>query len=160
MDSGASPILLYESNVFVTASLSRRRAMEHSPLSQEIQECIAECLNCYCTCTQTAMNQCLEEGGDHVQPEHFRLMTNCAQICKTSADFMLGSSPLYAEVCSVCADVCDACAASCERIGGMEDCAQVCRGCAESCREMGEVGRGKAEAAPRRSPETPATPRM
>ena len=122
----------------LAALIVRRLAMEHPSLSQDIQECIAECLNCYCTCTQAAMNQCLEEGGDHVQPEHFRLMVNCADLCRTTADFMLSSSSTYAEVCSVCADGCDA--------------------CAESCREMAEAVEGRTQNESRESSETPAPP--
>jgi len=133
--------------------------MDHTPLSQNTQECIAECLNCYCTCTQTAMIQSLEEGGDYVRAEHFRLMVNCAEICKTAADFMLSNSELQAEVCSVCADVCDACGESCERVGDLDECAQACRGCAESCREMANAVGSQSET-PRPSPETPARPRM
>lgn len=110
--------------------------MENTASYEDMQECIAECLDCYSVCTQTAMNQCLEEGGDHVRPDHFRLMINCAEICRTAADFMLSSSSLHTEVCAVCADVCDACAESCERVGGMEECAEACRSCAESCRQM------------------------
>jgi hypothetical protein len=126
-------------------------------LGEDIQECIAECLNCYCTCTQAAMNQCLEEGGEHVQPEHYRLLTNCADLCRTTSDFLLSSSPMQSEICAVCADVCDACAESCDRVGGMEECAQACRGCAESCRELAEAGEETALEPPSRpSPESPA----
>jgi hypothetical protein len=81
------------------------------------------------------MNQCLESGGKHVAPDHFRLLINCAEICQTSANFMLSASAFSNPICRVCAEVCDACAKSCEQIG-MEDCARVCRECAQSCRQM------------------------
>jgi hypothetical protein len=86
------------------------------------------------------MNHCLEEGGEHVAPDHFRLMMNCAEMCQTSANFMLSGSALSAQVCRVCAELCDACAQSCEEIEGMEECARVCRECAESCRRMAGSG--------------------
>lgn len=82
------------------------------------------------------MNQCLETGGDHVAPEHFRLMINCADICRTAADFMLSSSRLHGQVCAACAEVCDACAVSCENLGDMERCVRACRECAQNCRAM------------------------
>ncbi len=82
------------------------------------------------------VNYCLEMGGPHVAPPHFRLMLDCAQICQTSADFMLRNSALHARTCAVCAEVCDACAQSCEQVGDMERCVEVCRRCAESCRRM------------------------
>jgi hypothetical protein len=110
--------------------------MQHQ-LSQDMQNCIDECLQCYQTCTREAMNHCLETGGKHVEPNHFRLMMNCAEMCRTAADFMLSGSALHVRVCAVCADVCDACAENCEQIGDMDDCAQACRRCAQTCRQMG-----------------------
>ncbi|HZW21310.1 four-helix bundle copper-binding protein [Noviherbaspirillum sp.] len=106
--------------------------------SSAMQHCIDDCLHCYRTCLQTAMNHCLEAGGRHTEPEHFRLMMHCAEICRTSAEFMLGSSPLHAPVCAACAEVCHACAQSCEQIGEMDECVQACRACMESCRQMAE----------------------
>lgn len=110
--------------------------MQSMTMSQEMQRCIDSCLMCYRTCMQMAMNDCLEEGGDHLQPEHFRFMMNCAEMCKTAADFMLSGSRLHTSVCATCAEVCDACAQSCDVISGMQDCARICRECAESCRRM------------------------
>ena len=43
-------------------------------MSPEMQSCIDECLSCHSTCLSMAMNHCLEAGGRHVEPEHFRLM--------------------------------------------------------------------------------------
>ncbi|MFL6624456.1 MAG: four-helix bundle copper-binding protein [Sulfurifustaceae bacterium] len=101
-----------------------------------LQECIDNCIACHRVCLEMAMTHCLEHGGKHVAPEHFRLMINCAEICRTAADFMLSRSPLHRQTCAVCADVCDACAGSCEALGDMDDCVRACRLCAESCREM------------------------
>jgi hypothetical protein len=104
--------------------------------SSEMQKCIDDCLHCYKTCLQTAMNHCLETGGNHLEAQHFRLLMNCAEICRTAADMMLGNSPVHTYVCAACAYVCDACAASCERVGDMEDCAAACLICAQSCHAM------------------------
>lgn len=79
---------------------------------------------------------CLQLGGKHVEPAHLQLMADCAQICRTSADFMLRGSPRHALTCRACAEICEACADDCERIGDMADCVQACRRCAEACREM------------------------
>lgn len=102
----------------------------------DMQACIEACTHCHQVCLQTAMNHCLVMGGQHVEPEHFRLLMSCAEICQTSANFQLGSSTFHPRVCDVCAEVCEACAADCERIGGMEECVRACRACAESCRKM------------------------
>jgi len=106
------------------------------PINQQMQQCIDECLNCHRVCLHEAMNHCLEVGGKHLEPTHFRLMINCAEMCQTSANFMLSGSPYHKLTCGVCAQVCEACAQSCEQIGNMDECVQVCRSCAESCQEM------------------------
>lgn len=107
-------------------------------LSQEMQNCIRECLQCYEVCRREAMNHCLETGGKHTEPTHFRLMISCAEICRTSADFMLVNSPVHARICAACAEVCAACAANCEQVGDMDECVHACRRCEESCRRMSD----------------------
>src|SRR3954447_26737858 len=104
--------------------------------SQDMQSCIDACDYCHRMCLQSAMNHCLETGGEHVEPTHFRLMMNCAEICQTSANFMLSDSNYHAQVCGVCAEICDACAESCDQLEGIEDCAEACRECAKHCRNM------------------------
>lgn len=104
--------------------------------SPHMQQCIDECLRCYQTCLGMAMTHCLEQGGKHVEPKHFRLMIDCSEICRTAAAFMLSGSHLHAKICGACAEVCDACAQSCEQVGDMDECVQACRRCAESCRRM------------------------
>jgi hypothetical protein len=101
-----------------------------------MQDAIKSCLDCHAMCLRIAMTDCLQRGGAHVRAEHFRLMINCAELCQTSANFMLSSSPLHGRVCAVCAEACDACARSCEQVGGMEQCIEACRECAKSCRSM------------------------
>jgi len=104
--------------------------------SQDMQSCIEACDRCHRMSLQEAMNHCLEAGGKHVEPAHFRLMMDCAEICQTSANFMLSSSSHHAQVCRICAEICDACAESCDKLDGMEDCAKACRDCARQCRTM------------------------
>jgi hypothetical protein len=75
---------------------------------------------------------CLEVGGEHPAPDHIRLLQDCAEICQTSANFMLRVSDFHGSTCEVCAE-------DCERFTDdemMQQCAQSCRSCAESCREM------------------------
>ena len=104
--------------------------------SGELKSCIDACQRCYTTCLQTAMRHCLEVGGEHTAPKHFRLMMACAEICRTSATLMLIGSPSHQMQCDLCAKICEECAADCERIGGMEDCVTACRACAKECRHM------------------------
>ena len=104
-----------------------------------LQECIGHCSGCANLCQDTVAH-CLDLGGAHAAREHIVLLLDCADICRTSANFMLRGSALHTQVCGVCAEVCERCAADCERIGPddevMRHCAEVCRRCAESCRAM------------------------
>ena len=75
----------------------------------------------------------------HAEPNHIRLMMDCAEICQTSANFMLRGSDLHHLTCAACAEICDRCAADCDRMSDdprMAACAEECRRCAESCRQM------------------------
>ncbi len=104
-----------------------------------IEQCISDCSDCYRSCTETVV-RCLEMGGKHAAPDHIRLMLDCAEICRTSAGFMMRGSPLHERVCGVCADICERCAADCDGLSEdepeMADCAATCRRCARTCREM------------------------
>jgi hypothetical protein len=102
----------------------------------EMRQCIDVCLECYGVCLSSAMHHCLETGGEHVAPPHFRLMMACAEMCRTSAHFMLIGTEHHRHTCAECAEICEECARDCERLGGMQDCVEACRRCAESCRKM------------------------
>jgi len=111
---------------------------------QNLQECINNCLNCHKICLET-IEQCLEMGGRHSAAAHIKLLQDCAQICLTSADFMIRMSNFHQQTCGVCAEICRRCAEDCEQIAEgddfMKECAEVCRRCAESCREMSGLAR-------------------
>lgn len=112
--------------------------MSHSKVSSKMRECIQECTSCHDICLES-VTHCLEMGGEHAKPAHIRLLLDCAEICQTSANFMLRTSDFHAQTCGVCAEVCERCAKDCERFTDdqmMQQCAQVCRSCAQSCREM------------------------
>jgi hypothetical protein len=104
--------------------------------------CIQNCLDCHRACVQT-LTSCLQQGGEHAEADHVRLMLDCAQICQTAADFMLRGSALHAHACSACAEVCQACADDCGRMASdlrMKACADTCQHCADSCRDMAATG--------------------
>ncbi len=106
--------------------------------SGNMQQCIDECLKCHAICLDT-VTYCLEQGGKHAKASHIRTLLACAEICQTSANFMLLGSELHTRTCAVCAEVCEQCAESCEQMGAdarMKACAEECRRCAEICRQM------------------------
>jgi len=108
-------------------------------LSDDMRDCITNCSDCHNICVETATH-CLEMGGEHAAADHIGLLLDCAQVCATSADFMLRGSTFHPQLCGVCAAVCEQCAIDCERLAGGDDvmlrCAEACRRCAESCRKM------------------------
>ncbi len=103
---------------------------------RKMTECIDACLDCHKVCLGMAMTHCLETGGEHVRPRHFRLMFDCATICATTADFMMHKSQFHREMCSLCANVCEACATDCEKLDGMDECVEASIACAKSCAAM------------------------
>src|SRR3546814_9126834 len=88
------------------------------------QSCIELCQKCHDTCLETLVGHCLPMGGKHVEQTHVRLMLDCIDICRTSADFMHRSSPMHTLTCAACAEICEACAKSCDAVGDMDACAR------------------------------------
>jgi hypothetical protein len=104
----------------------------------DLRRCIDDCLNCHRVCLGMTPYS-LETGSHHAGAEHVRLLLDCAEICRTTANFMLRRSSLHAHTCAVCADVCTRCARACEKLqddARMQACAEVCRRCAESCKQI------------------------
>ena len=88
----------------------------HQGMSQEMQECVRNCMDCHRSCLETAMH-CLGMGGQHAEQSHMRIMLDCAEICQTSANFMIRGSEFHPRTCGVCSEVCLRCADDCERVG-------------------------------------------
>jgi hypothetical protein len=105
-------------------------------LPENVRRCVEECLRCHGICLGTASNHCLEMGGAHVAPPHFRLMLACAEVCRGAAALMLTNVPFQKDACRLCADICVACADSCSKLEDMDECVSECRRCADTCRAM------------------------
>lgn len=111
--------------------------MHHESMTTaDMKPCIEDCSQCHQVCLQTAMNYCLTTGGKHVEPEHYRLVMNCAAICQLASDFQLSGSAYCKELCELCATICEACAKSCEALGEMKECVAACKKCAKSCKDL------------------------
>jgi hypothetical protein len=106
-----------------------------------MKECIEACKACGEECEKMLFGHCLEMGGEHLEPEHVKLMADCIDICNIATKLMLRNSEFSADVCSTCADICDECADSCEELSGkeMKQCAEICRKCADICRSMADM---------------------
>jgi hypothetical protein len=108
---------------------------------QNVKDCIKVCLDCSTSCRDT-VTHCLQEGGEHAQPDHIWLLLDCAEICESNAHFMMHNSPLHSASCEACGEFCERCAEDCESMGDdqkMQDCAKACHRCAESCKRMVEA---------------------
>lgn len=116
----------------------RTAANEHKVQyhSRDIEACIRSCWECRHECQTTFYNHCLEEGGEHLDTSHVKLMADCIQICQLTADFMTRNSDNHDTVCRACSEICEACGNSCEAIDDMSSCAQACYKCAKLCRDM------------------------
>ncbi|MGZ3780999.1 MAG: four-helix bundle copper-binding protein [Pseudobdellovibrionaceae bacterium] len=107
-------------------------------MTEELQQCTSECLECHRACEQ-AIPYCLQEGGDQADRNHIQVLSTCADICRTSAHFMMWNSILHSKVCGLCTEVCLKCAQECEHFLNdevMRECAAICRKCAASCEKM------------------------
>jgi hypothetical protein len=107
-------------------------------LDDTVRRCIDECVRCHEVCLSTVPYS-LDQGGAHAGRAHITLLLDCANMCQTSADFMLRGSEEHARTCAVCAAICRRCADDCDRFTGddvMHACAETCRRCAESCEQM------------------------
>jgi hypothetical protein len=110
-------------------------------MDTQLEECIQQCLECHAMCL-AAVGHCLEMGEAHAEASHIRLLLDCAEICQTSANFMLRGSDFHGQTCALCAEICERCAEDCAGFVDdevMQDCAQTCRGCAEICHQMAAI---------------------
>jgi hypothetical protein len=110
----------------------------------QLQECAEECLTCHAVCTIT-LQHCIASGGKLADVHLVGILLDCAELCHTSANFMLRGSPYHLLTCAACAELCRACEEACRDVPGdeqLEHCADVCATCATSCEQMAEAGQG------------------
>jgi len=112
-------------------------------LDPELRHCVELCQACHSTCME-AFNHGLHLGGAHADPAHLRLLADCADICRVTADFVLRASEFYNYPMGVCAFLCERCADGNDAIGGdavMEDCSRACRACHAVCLRLSKTRR-------------------
>lgn len=106
---------------------------------EEMTKCIQLCQDCHALCVRT-IQHCLTLGGRHAAPDHMRLLLDCAEMCETTAHYLLRGSPYHERMCGLCAEMCRQCGDSCMKIAGddqlLKQCADMCTRCADSCERM------------------------
>jgi len=108
-------------------------------VNEHMRDCFEDCLRCHEAVTQYIVHG-PSRSGAHAEASHMMLLMDCAEICRTSADFMQRGSELHHFTCGVCSKICERCADACNQIEAkdeyMQRCVEACRRCAESCRQM------------------------
>ena len=108
---------------------------DESMLSNQMADCIQDCLNSHAVCLDTAMSL-LQKGNHYADP--VRMLLDCSEVCATNAHFLMRNSPVYGSVLQPCAQVCTHCAEVCDEIGET-DCANACRASATCCEQMAKL---------------------
>jgi hypothetical protein len=107
--------------------------------NDEMEKCIRICQDCHALCTKM-IEHCLTLGGKHAAPDHIRLMIDCAQLCETTAQYLIRGSSLHGRMCGLCAEACRQCGDNCQQLAGndqmVKQCVELCRSCAGSCERM------------------------
>ena len=110
-----------------------------TPHPHLMEQSIENCTNCHRVCLETAARHFAGQSAPKLDGPMVRLLLDCADICRTSADFMIRGSDLHQHTCRAGAAICARCADECDRMGAdpyMAACAEICRRCAASCAEM------------------------
>lgn len=103
------------------------------------QTCMELCRQAHDACVRaTALHVKAWDPASPLLVDQVRLLADCAQICRTTADYVARSSPYYFYFCFLCSAVCEACAESCELSELGNECVQLCRSCAVACRKIAE----------------------
>lgn len=102
----------------------------------QLQYCINICWSCRDTSQKALYNHYFKLTDKNFDATHIKLMTDCIQICQTTADFMTRNSQFNEQIGEICAIICEACSDSCRKYDTeeMQHCADLCRKCANYCR--------------------------
>lgn len=102
-----------------------------------MEDCARECMNCHDLCLEI-INYCLIQGGPYAAPVNIGVLSDCAEICRLTSEFLTRDSNFFREVCNLNEKVCDNCADLTGRFSDddkMLMCSNVCRETAVLCRD-------------------------
>jgi hypothetical protein len=110
-------------------------------IARLMEACIENCTRCHRICLEVAAEH-FRGLGPKLEESLVRLLLDCAEICQTSANFMIRGSELHGHICAACAVVCERCAEECWKLRSdphLAVCAEACDTCAKSCSEMARL---------------------
>ena len=112
------------------------------PMPMPMKDCIDLCWASHLMCLETAAGLTVT-GSSATALQLAAMLSDCAEICQTTANSMIRRSPLHTVLCQACAEVCERCARACGQQGSnpsLARCVESCRSCSESCRHMATMG--------------------
>jgi hypothetical protein len=101
-------------------------------LDVDMRQAAGDSLAAHRICLET-LNYCMQSGGNHAAPKLLRLLTDCAEICSATANFILRDSEAIGHLCEVCAEIAADCARACLEFG--DDATM--KACADACLQVG-----------------------
>ncbi|NBW75813.1 MAG: four-helix bundle copper-binding protein [Sphingomonadaceae bacterium] len=119
-----------------SGAVARDDSANGMSMAMPMKECIDLCTASHAMCLETASHVATSSRSPSPAPL-LALLSDCAEICQTTANSMLRRSALHTILCRACAEACDQCARECERWRDDRQltlCAETCRRCAEACR--------------------------
>lgn len=117
---------------------AQQHKMEGMGMAMPMTGCIDHCVASHRMCLETAA-YVTKQGGALATASLLAMLTDCAELCQTTANSMLRDSSLHLILCRACAEACERCAQECLRHGDdaqMARCSNTCKECAASCRDM------------------------
>lgn len=118
------------------------RADNPAMTGMPMKDCIDLCWASHVICLETAAGLTVM-GANATALQLAAMLSDCAEICQTTANSMIRRSPLHTVLCQACAEACERCARACGQQGSdpsLARCVESCRSCSESCRHMATMG--------------------
>lgn len=130
---------LVTAGALAAPAVAQRHRMEGMAMS--LADCVEDCVASHRMCLETAA-YAAKQGGALATAPLIAMLTDCAELCQTTANSMLRESALHRIICRACAEACERCAQECLGHGKDEQmarCSATCRQCGASCRMMADM---------------------
>jgi len=133
--------LLVAGAALATAGATRAIAapgnMPGMAMAMSMDDCIDLCMKSHRVCLDAA-SRLSQQAATPALRQLVILLSDCAELCGTTANSMVRGSPLHPLVCRACAEACELCAKQCREQANdnLLNCSGTCEKCAAGCRQM------------------------